>query len=323
MKTICYFGHNWAGNIGNAFIDYSLNYCVGKCIGEQDQIVNISNHPASLKYNFGERNPFSFFAGRGKPSKFDLRLLTSPDIVVLGGSLFDIFWSKVHKNLLNWLIEKQIPVIVLGGGGGNNYSQTEIDYIKSVWSKINLYAFISRDEKAFENFKDLAKNKHSGIDNAFFLADCFKPHKLSIENLGIKAFDLTFNRKVEFPDNFEVYTLGHRLSDLDSIKYFLKKGFKTFKIIKQYDMISDYADDYLHIYGNSKITHSDRVHACVATLSFGGEAQYYDKSDRSFLFERIGLGAIRNSLVTLDQEYIKGEKEKQLTFLQSAIKELI
>lgn len=323
MKTICYFGFNWAGNIGNAFIDYSINYCLNKVVdSEKYKIVNLSNHPASIKYNFGYRKPFSFLGGIGKPSNFDLRILTKPDVVVLGGSLFDIFWSKVHKRLIDWLVETQIPVIVLGGGGGNNYSTDEINYVRKVWEKVNLFTLISRDNNAYNNFKNLSERHYSGIDNAFFLNDFFKPAELSIEDIGIKAFDLTYDRDISFPKDMNVFELGHRLVNVDSIKFFLKHGFKTYKIVKKYDLISDFPDDYLHLYGNSKITHSDRVHACVATLSFGGKAQYYDKSDRSYLFERVNLGNIRNDLVSLDRNYINEEKNRQLKFLKEAIADI-
>jgi hypothetical protein len=165
--------------------------------------------------------------------------------------------------------------------------------------------------------------KYSGIDNAFFLADFFVPAQLSVEKLGVKSFDLTFNRSIYFPKDMKVITLGHRLLDVDSIKYFFKHGFNTYKIEKKYDMISDYPDDFLPIYGNSKITHSDRVHACVATLSFGGQAQYYDTSDRSYLFEWVKLIAIKNSLVKLDQNFIAIEKEKHLQFIKSCLLKLL
>src|ERR1035437_2276028 len=263
MKTVCYFGHTWGENIGNAFIDYSINYCLKEVIDSDVRIVNVSNQPSNLKYNFSERFPFSILSGKGAVSAFDLRLLTKPDVVILGGSLFDVFWSKVHIHLLNWLIEKQIPIIVLGGGGGNNYTEKEIDNVKNIWKELNVHTFISRDDVAFETFGHLFKNIYSGIDNAFFLSDLFIPTKLSVESLGVKALDLTYNRNIEFPADMKVITVGHRLASVDSIKFFFKHGLNTYKIVKQYDLISDFPDDYLHLYGNSKITHSDRVHACV------------------------------------------------------------
>lgn len=316
MKTICYFGQNWAGNLGNAFIDYSIKYCLNRVLHGEDYVINeASNLPANLKYNFGKRNPFQWFVKN--PSTFDLRLHMKPDYVVLGGSLLDVFWTKMHAEFLKWLSEKSIKVIILGGGGGNHYTQEEITYVKNAWKNINVIGFVARDYRAHENFKDIFTNNYAGIDNAFFLADFFKPAELDIEKLGAKAFDLTFDREIEFPDGFTVVNLRHRVQDVDSFKFFRKHGVKTWSIAGETDVLSDSPEDYLHIYGNSKITHSDRVHACVSTLSFGGQARYYDKSDRSFLFERVGLGNINKELVKLDQDYIRGEKEKQLAFLKS------
>lgn len=318
MKTICYYGQNWAGNVGNAFIDYSIKYCLKTVLeGKEYVIYEASNMPANLKFNFGERKPFKWFCR--ETSKFDLRQHIKPDYVVLGGSLFDVFWTRMHASFLNWLIERKIRVIILGGGGGNHYSQEEVSYVRNVWKQINVIGYIARDYRAYENFKDLFPNHYAGIDNAFFLADFFKPAKLNIENLGAKAFDLTFDREVEFPKDYTVVTLRHRVQDVDSFKFFCKHGIKTWTIGAETDVMSDCPEDYLHIYGNSKITHSDRVHACVSTLSFGGKAQYYDKSDRSYLFERIGLGNINKELVQLDQKYIQEEKSKQLTFLKELI----
>ena len=318
MKNIFYYGFDWSGNIGNAFIDYTVNYELKKATEGMDvAIYNMSNKPANLKYNFAIRKPFGLF---GKASPFDIRTMVKADVVVLGAALFDIYWSKVETGLLKWLEETQTKVIVLGGGGGNRYSKEEVDYVKSIWKKINVVCYVARDAKAYENFSDISDMSYLGIDNAFFLKDCFKPAPLTIENLAIKTFDLTFDRKIEVPEGYTLVSLRHREDDVDSIKFARKNGLKTFSIVKDTDMISDFADDYLHLYGNSKITHSDRVHACVSTLSFGGFARYYDNSDRAYLFERVGLSEIKNKLVKLDQDFISQEKEKQLSVLKSALK---
>ena len=316
MKTICYYGYDWAGNIGNSFIDYSIKYCLNRVLEGQEYVINeASMLPAYLKYNFVQRKPFSWFTR--KKSSFDLRQHMMPDYVIMGAALLDLFLTKIHQGMLNWLIEKQIKVIILGGGGGNNYSQEETDYVKSYWKRINVIAFIARDYKCYNNFKDIFPENYAGIDNAFFLKDCFKPAKLDIENLGVKTFDLTNNRTIEFPEGFTVVSTRHRCFDVDSIKFAARHGWKTFSIVNDADIISDCPEDYLNLYGNSKITHSDRVHACVSTLSFGGKARYYDNSDRSFLFERVGLSNINKEIVQLDQNYIAEEKAKQLDYLKN------
>lgn len=246
---------------------------------------------------------------------------TKPDLVVLGGSLFDVFWCKVHARFLDWLIENQYPVFVLGGGGGNNYSQEELDFVSGYWKKINFIGYVARDEKAYSNFGKYAKIAYSGIDNAFFLNNAFIPAPLNMDPFIINSFDLTYTRTIK-EESKKIIRLSHRLLDVDSFKYFLSKRFKMFKLIKSYDLISDYPDDYLHLYANADVTHSDRVHACVSSLIFGKKAQYYDKSDRSYLFDRIGLSEIRNKPVMLDMDFIEKEKEKQLEAIKRIFEQI-
>lgn len=325
MKQIFYFGHCWADNVGNAFIDYGINHSLKTALKDYDvKINNISNVQPYNDYQFNYRFPYNYLSG-GKKSEddtFDLRMHTKPDMVVLGGSLFDIHWCKVHSRFLNWLIEKQFPVMVLGGGGGNNYTQEELDFVSSYWKKINFIGYIARDEKAHKNFGKFANIAYSGIDNAFFLNDAFSPAKLDIEPYTTNTFDLTFTRDIK-DGNEKVIKISHRLLDVDSFKSFLIRKFKAFKIVKTYDFISDYPDDYLSLYANADVTHSDRVHACVATLIYGGKAQYYDKSDRSYLFDRVGLSEIRNKPVVLNMEYIEQEKKKQLEAIKKVFEQIL
>lgn len=324
MKQIFYFGHCWGDNIGNAFIDFGINYSLKEALKDFDvKVNNISNVQPYNDYNFNYRFPYSFLS-RGRKADtaiFDLRMHTKPDLIVLGGSLFDVFWCKVHSRFLNWLIKKQYPVFVLGGGGGNNYSKEEHDFVSDYWKKINFIGYVARDEKAHGNFGKYAKISYIGIDNAFFLNNAFTPAKLDIEPFIINAFDLTYDRKIE-ANSKKVVKLSHRLLDVDSFKSFLKRKFKAFKIVKKYDLISDYPDDYLHLYANADVTHSDRVHACVASLIFGRKAQYYDNSDRSYLFDRIGLSDIRNKPVKLDMDFIENEKQKQLEVIKKVFEQI-
>ena len=89
--------------------------------------------------------------------------------------------------------------------------------------------------------------------------------------------------------------------------------------MKKNDLISDFPDDYLNIYANCASTHSDRVHACVAALSFGKKAQYYSTSSRSLLFDRVGLSEIRGRPVYLDRDEIEFEKDNQIAFLRTIL----
>ncbi|UZJ38144.1 polysaccharide pyruvyl transferase family protein [Prosthecochloris sp. SCSIO W1103] len=316
---VLYCGFSWGDNIGNAFIDYSVKYILSSSIKEgHAKIYNISNVQPYNYYNYVHKLPYSVFNRKYglKKGAFDLRVLTDPDLIVLGGSLFDVYWCKVHDHFLRWLIKKQIPVLVLGGGGGNEYRKKDFEFVADYWKKINLLGFVSRDEFAYESFKSYAKNSYSGIDNAFYLNDFFMPIRLAIKPYYIKTFDLTYDRQIEDLCDKKVISLSHRLLMYDSLKELLLNRIKQMKIIQSYDMTTDCPDDYLHLYGNAEATYSDRVHACVATLSFGGMAKYYDNSDRSYLFDRVDLKDIRKKLVRINKMKIKKEKIEQLKYLR-------
>lgn len=85
-------------------------------------------------------------------------------------------------------------------------------------------------------------------------------------------------------------------------------------------LASDEPYTYFSVYGNSALTLSDRVHACVMTLAYGNPAMLFSLSPRSALFDRLGLDDIRNRPVTLDLDYLEQEKGDLITALQGFVK---
>jgi hypothetical protein len=107
--------------------------------------------------------------------------------------------------------------------------------------------------------------------------------------------------------------------------------FKISKIPRMYKQyyfkenifFSDIPQEYIDIYSNAYITFSDRVHACVLTLAYGGEARLFFDTDRSLLFDRVGLSSISDELVSLSSEKIEKEKRKQIDFVESVLSEVV
>ncbi len=81
---------------------------------------------------------------------------------------------------------------------------------------------------------------------------------------------------------------------------------------------SDEPFTYFAVYGNSHLTLSDRVHACVMTLAYGNPAMLFSASPRGALFDRMNLGDIRRRPVTIDLDYLAREKSSEIEFLQDA-----
>jgi hypothetical protein len=94
----------------------------------------------------------------------------------------------------------------------------------------------------------------------------------------------------------------------------------TWKIYRQPNAIaSDEPFTYFTVYAGSSLTLADRVHACVATLAYGKPAMLFTPSPRARLFERLGLGAIREHPVSLKPDYLEREIQAELEFLKSAV----
>ena len=79
--------------------------------------------------------------------------------------------------------------------------------------------------------------------------------------------------------------------------------------------VADLPFAYLNLYANSELTISDRVHACAATLAFGGSAMLLAKTNRSDLLTRVGADGITDHPVTIDLNALAVEKANMVDWL--------
>jgi hypothetical protein len=313
---ILYCGFGWASNIGNAFIDYGIEYQL-RTVAPTADLVFASNMQNWLKnkYNYNRR---LFPQQSSSGSDFEIRSSIQADYVVFAGALFNQPWFSENMELLEKLTAQGKHIIILGGSGGNHYTPAQIEFVSRRLKKLNIFALISRDHPTFNNFAGLAQHSHDGIDNAFFLKEAFTPAILDSKPFAAATFD-HIDEPTQLTD-LRKLRLYHSAWNLGRIESFLKAPLKTWRLMQSNDIISDFPDDYLHIYANAEVTYSDRVHACLSALVFGKKAQYFGRSPRSLLFDRIELATIREQPVTLDQTYIADEKAKQMAFLTDIMK---
>lgn len=314
--TILYSGGGWISNVGNAFIDYGCIYSLKKAIPNCN-LYATSNLHYRLIHDY---KIFTVLSKNKADSKqkniLNLRNFINADYYVFSGSMLHIKWFKIFWDMIKELAQKNSRIIIYGGGGVS-YSQQEIDTVREYLKKLNLFAFISRDEKAFKYYKDLAKYAYNGIDCGFFVNDYFTPPKLEIAAYIILAFDKFKSREPNIATEKKIIRIHHSPWDIGRFKFFIKSKIKRLSV---YDFCSDNPEDYLTLYCNCDATYSDRVHACVAALSYGKRARYYTRSLRSLLFDQVGLSDIRRKLVHLDKEKILEKKKRQIEFLQGVLK---
>jgi hypothetical protein len=80
--------------------------------------------------------------------------------------------------------------------------------------------------------------------------------------------------------------------------------------------VSDIPWPYLDIYSQASCVFSNRVHACVAALTYGKPAMLFYKTPRARLLQRVGANNITQKPCTIPIERLEREKRAMLDFLQ-------
>ena len=92
------------------------------------------------------------------------------------------------KNILQKANEAGTKIICLSAGG-SRYTQEEVEQVREVLQKFDLYALFSRDSETYENYKDLFKYSYKGICCAFYIPEYFKAWKLDVEPYVVFNFE--------------------------------------------------------------------------------------------------------------------------------------
>lgn len=323
MKVV-YYNSGWPINIGNAFIDYGSSYAIKAAV------------PQAKVYVASELAKWVFwYNGQPMERSLDLAELADVDFVVISGmSMCDEFIA-VEGPVLNKLSERGVK-IVFSGTGGEVYTEQEVANFRNFLKGLNLAGFISRDEVAYKNFRDLFPISYSGIDCAFFLGDCFEALPLTIKDYVVYNFDNRPEPQIDQP-NPHILRTHHTCNKLlfkpAGMPKFLLALHRRWPFLEKFQwknpflrylsqpntLISDMPDDYLHLYASVSAVYTDRVHACISTLAFGNAAMLYSKTPRAYLFERVGANSIYQKLTRLDMNRLKEEKQKQT----HALKEIL
>jgi len=320
---ILYYGACWPTNIGNAFIDYGSIYTIKTAV-------------PTAKVYFASELPKWFFKINQKnmDNSIDLAELMEIDFLVVSGMVLCDAFIELEGPIIQKLSDRGVKII-FNGCGGSNYTKVEVDNFRRFLESIKVCGFISRDEVSYNNYKDCFPKSHNGIDCAFFLSEAFDPAPLTIKDYVVYNFDSMEEPKIEntkkiirthhscsqlFPTtvtNRGLLTIGSRMPFIRIVKHNENNVYFKYKDT----LISDIPDDYLNIYANAYATYSDRVHACIAALSFGNLARLYSTTPRASVFDRVGVREIKEKLVKLDMDKLNVDKERQISFLREIFEE--
>jgi len=265
----------------------------------------------------------------------ELASLVKSDYLIISGMLLCDDLIKFFEPTISKII-KNGSKFIISGGGGQTYSDKEVENCRNFLKRNPPYAFISRDEVSFKNYHDLAEHSYNGIDCGFFVADYLIPADLNLSDFVVFNFDeskphkflrlvkqVFFSQKppAEIPEvsGKNIIRTHHSCWPIWR-NGLINLGAANSNFSAPNTLISDNPDDYLNLYARTKATYSDRVHACIATLSFGNPAMLSSVTPRSSLFNKIGADTITEKLTYPNMEKMKEEKEKYLEFLAKVLK---
>jgi len=314
---IVYLGGGWPTNIGNAFIDLGSIYSL-KMACPNSIIYFISDMPGSeFERHTGDID-----------NCFMLTSKIQADYLVFSGMVLSREFINLNgREILQSLKNNKNIKIIINGGGGRDYSKTEISVVQKFLDDINPHAFVSRDSVAFQNYQHCALYSHDGIDCGFFVSDFFTPAKLSLPEFIVLNFDDISKEKyvpkqankmiIRTQHTIHIESLPNRLVSIYNRLVSIYGRLRYFYMPNT--LISDIPDDYLNVYANAKATYSTRVHACVATLAFGNPAMLFAKTPRANLFDKVGASSIKEKLTYANMQKMSDEKSKRIKFLSKVI----
>jgi len=336
-------GSTWE-NIGNGFIDQGAKAIIESSIDDVS-IVEASGYNASLLENYsgpilrrvvramGYPNLGEKLQGRYQRSLFDTHLvsissLADIDLAVLPGCVLDDGLS-VYKHILFELSSRNVPIVFLGAGGAG-YTQSDQQYVRSILSSLEETALISRDRTTYELYKNHVDYAFDGIDCGFFTSDWYEPPTTD------RAFNVaTFDKIPEPPevptDSTTIRPAHVPISNaspaITAIKSLLPSKFVRRQggyIGTKNGFVSEKLQDYAFLYKNSQQVFSDRIHACVPSLSYGNECRFYYETSRSGLFEKFNsLDTIDSELTRIDPNELERKKGEQIEFFTEASEQLV
>lgn len=322
MRNVGCFTSVYFNNIGNAFIDFGAIATIEAALPDGTQLVKVSQFPnfasAMARGILLKESPlFSYIWRIGKKivgSKFhdksyallnnkqvfNIAELAKLEVLVVPGCVLTVPFFSLYFDLLKRISDRGTKIVFLGCSG-NYYSENEVKEVTKFLNLLKPAALLFRDPRAYELYKDLAPVNYNGIDNAFFVNRLKLPKvETHLDPFVVLNFDdpRNFHLNKQLAEKYKnvIYT-DHKPFPLKYVKKQIDKGI----------MVSDTPLDYLFLYSNAQEVHSDRVHACIPTLSYGNKCKIYSDSPRIKLFENVGVA----NTITKELTVVNDLEQKQ------------
>jgi hypothetical protein len=320
---IALIGGSWSTNIGNAFFNIGAIKLLEKL--EVGEVFFVPETP--------------LWKNRELPhSSFELIGKLDVDLVILNGPCLNRRLTTIYANTFFELTQRNIPIGILSAGM-SEYTDSEAQEVSDFLNQFNLTFIATRDTETYNFFNNRVKNCSiiDGICTSMYLNEAVRVPKLITSKYVVYNFDNNEEPLINIANDkvivekrrktlFKRQSLPQQLSDYAIIRISNNAIDDSLESIyyTQNTYHSDLPNGYISIISGAEYTFSERVHTCAVSLIMGGKALFIPTSPRSFdnrskLFERIGAKDIKEYPVSIDMDYIKGEKAK----LESLLKKVI
>jgi hypothetical protein len=319
--TILYYCSGWPINIGNAFLDLGALAILRAALPDAN-IVLASEMPRWIFFNSwrDEKPRKGFFKSMGKGPKskaeamenaLDIGAVMKCDLAVFSGMAMCDEFMTINGPPVLALAERGIPSLLLGAGA-DHYNKKEEELFGKFLTQLKPMAFISRDEPSFEMFARFVPNSVRGIDCGWFLSNAYTPPPLTLPPYIVSTFDAKPEPDIDAKGRLVVRS-HHECWGPSPSRYLQDKN----------TLISDVPYDYLNLYAFAEEVHSDRVHACVAGLSYGRPVRLYSDSPRSALFDVLNVGSVRDKVTRIDAEMLAARKRAHIELVRQVISSFV
>ncbi|NHN46524.1 polysaccharide pyruvyl transferase family protein [Halostella sp. JP-L12] len=339
----------WITNIGNGFIDKGARALIQSTLPDSE-VIEISaygNFAADEKATGTVSNIAREVLDidcrekdyQEQNKALNLSELFKADLAILPGCVLTSHALRKYDKVLQSLTNRDIPIIIVGGGGGI-YTKEMQEFVRKRFKRFKITALLTRDKKAYECYNDDVIYAYDGIDCAFYIDEWYQPPNIE-KTFMASTFDKVEEPPIEynglivrphhapFGTPFQGFAKriirpDDRPIDLSSdIRHSIKSVAKSWLSEGYFEdenlFISDSIKDYLTIYSNAEKTVSDRVHACVPSLVYGNCAYFSYETPRAGLFDKVLGENISSGYNEIDQEKLRVEKRAQSEALKEAV----
>jgi hypothetical protein len=300
---------------GRIFFEYSKINIITKTIRKINHKTNIinsllghsRNHILNKYYYSKKDNNFL-------NNFYDFSLNFKSKYVILSGCILNKYTiERFGKSLLDF--KNKGSKIILLGSGGEDYNKLEVNLVKEYLEKLKPYAIITRDDVAYNFYNKYSEYSYSGIDSAFFIEDYIKKLKIFYDNPNkyvIFTFDKINEPKIITSKN--VIRLHHSFLGVAELFPSLQNSYYN----RPNTFVSDSALEYLILYYYADKVYTDRVHACIASLTFNHPCKLFYETPRTYLLKKVNINEF-NKIMLPDKYTLKKEKNKELNFIDDIL----